>query len=122
MMQELYRVCRNGAEILIDVPHPRHDDFLNDPTHVRIITPQLLTLFDRRLNDQWRAMGAANSPLAHYLGVDFAVVSYDLVLSEPYATQYADGLLGKDEVDVMGRELNNFIREYRIRMQARKSG
>lgn len=120
MMRELYRICRDGAEILIDVPHPRHDDFLNDPTHVRVITPQLLMLFDRRLNDEWQAMGASNSPLAHYLGVDFALTGYDCVLVEPYATQFADGLLGKDDIDNMSRELNNFIRAYRIRMIARK--
>jgi hypothetical protein len=120
MMQELYRICRDGAEIRIDVPHPRHDDFLNDPTHVRIITPALLTLFDRKINDEWQRMGASNSPLAHYLHVDFAVVSYDFILSDPYATQYADGLLSKDDVDAMSRELNNFVREYRIRMVVRK--
>ena len=121
MMRELYRICRDGAEILIDVPHPRHDDFLNDPTHVRIITPHLLTLFDRQLNDQWRQMEAANSPLAHYLGVDFVLVRYNSILAEPYATQYADGVLTTEDVDAMSRELNNVIREYRIVMAARKS-
>ena len=28
MMKELYRVCRDGAEIEINVPHPRHDNFI----------------------------------------------------------------------------------------------
>ena len=106
---------------MIDVPHPRHDDFLNDPTHVRVITPQLLMLFDRRLNDEWQAMGAANSPLAHYLDVDFAIADYDVVLNEPYATQYADGLLSAEDIAAMTRELNNVVRAYRIRMTARKS-
>ena len=121
LMKELHRVCRDGAEIVIDVPHPRHDDFLNDPTHVRVITPQLLMLFDRRLNDEWQAMGAANSPLAHYLDVDFAIADYDVVLNEPYATQYADGLLSAEDIAAMTRELNNVVRAYRIRMTARKS-
>ena len=96
MMKELYRICRDGAEVLIDVPHPRHDDFLNDPTHVRVITPHLLMLVRPPPQRPWQAMGASNSPLAHYLGVDFALSGYDCVLVEPYATQYADGLLGKD--------------------------
>src|SRR5947208_13026944 len=34
IIQEIYRVCQDGAAIQITVPHPRHDDFLNDPTHV----------------------------------------------------------------------------------------
>lgn len=48
LFQELYRVCRNDALIRIVVPHPRHDHFLNDPNHVRAITPNLLALFSRK--------------------------------------------------------------------------
>ncbi|HLO64329.1 MAG TPA: hypothetical protein VK165_15330, partial [Azonexus sp.] len=33
VMKELWRVCCDGARIRIMVPHPRSDDFLNDPTH-----------------------------------------------------------------------------------------
>jgi predicted SAM-dependent methyltransferase len=39
IMRELYRICRDGATVQINVPHPRHDDFIADPTHVRAITP-----------------------------------------------------------------------------------
>ena len=88
MMKELYRVCRNGAEIEINVPHPRHDNFITDPTHVRIITPGTLQLFDRELNDEWKKIGAANSPLAHYLDVDFKVVRSTSILGDPYSTQF----------------------------------
>ena len=28
IIKELYRVCRDGAQIFIVVPHPRHDHFL----------------------------------------------------------------------------------------------
>jgi len=35
MIRELYRVCAPLARERIIVPHPRHDDFINDPTHVR---------------------------------------------------------------------------------------
>jgi SAM-dependent methyltransferase len=120
MMQELYRVCRHGAEIQIAVPHPRHDDFIGDPTHVRIITPDLLALFSRRQCDEWQKMGAPNSPLAHYLHVDFEIVNVETVLDEPYATQRQDELLSSGDVEQMVRELNNVIREYRILMVARK--
>src|SRR5437879_4750936 len=53
MMQELYRVSADGCTVQIDVPHPRHDNFIGDPTHVRPVTPQMLSLFDRSLNDEW---------------------------------------------------------------------
>ena len=37
IIQELYRICKEGALIQISVPHPRHDHYLCDPTHVRPI-------------------------------------------------------------------------------------
>ncbi len=91
MMKELYRVCRNGAEIEIIVPHPRHDAFIGDPTHVRIITPGTLNLFNRALCDECKRIGAANTPLAHYLDVDFRLVRWNSVLAEPYSTQFEKG-------------------------------
>ena len=39
--------------IKIIVPHPRHDDFISDPTHVRPITILGLQLFDKDLNIKW---------------------------------------------------------------------
>ena len=42
-MKELYRISCDQANIHISVPHPRHDDFLADPTHVRPITTLGLT-------------------------------------------------------------------------------
>jgi|SRR5208283_5485249 len=121
MIKELYRICRHDARITIHVPHPRHDTFLNDPTHVRPITPDLLSLFDRELNDLWMREKVANSPLAHYLNVDFHLIKLETVLTEPYATQYQDKQLSDDDVAAMIRKLNNIASEYRIVMAARKA-
>lgn len=74
ILRELYRVCRGDAAIRIVVPHPRHDYFLDDPTHVRAVTSLGLQLFSQRLNRRWIAAGAANTPLGLYLGVDFELV------------------------------------------------
>ena len=38
ILKELYRICKNQALINIAVPHPRHEAFISDPTHVRPIT------------------------------------------------------------------------------------
>ena len=83
IMQELYRICRDGAEIEITVPHPFHDHFVSDPTHVRAITPMTLALFDREENLRWRAEGGANSPLALQCGVDFRIVDFQNRLEPP---------------------------------------
>lgn len=45
IIKEIYRISQPDTLIQINVPHPRHNDFINDPTHVRIITPDLLNLF-----------------------------------------------------------------------------
>jgi predicted SAM-dependent methyltransferase len=120
MMKELYRVCRNGAEITINVPHPRHENFISDPTHVRIITPEVLSLFDRKWNDECQRLGGPNTPLGHYLDVDFMVKSSIAVLAEPYASQHSRGELQDETIQSIGRDLNNVFVEYQIVMVARK--
>jgi len=120
IMKELYRVCKNNSKIEINVPHPRHDNFIGDPTHVRIITPQLLSLFDKSLNDEWKKLGAANTPLAHYLGVDFFISNLSLTLDEPYSTMYSSGQISQTDLDTILRERNNIASEYRIEMSVRK--
>ena len=50
VIKELYRISKNQALIDITVPHPRHDDFLADPTHVRPITAFGLSLYDKDIN------------------------------------------------------------------------
>jgi len=120
MMKELYRVCRNGAQIEINVPHPRHDNFITDPTHVRIITPETLRMFDREANDEWKRIGASNTPLAHYLDVDFKIARCTYKLSEPYSSQFNRGELTEETIQSIGRDLNNVFEEYRILAVARK--
>lgn len=120
VMKELYRVCRNGAEIQINVPHPRNDDFLNDPTHVRVITPTVLSLFDKELNDRWKATGAQNTPMAHYLGVDFKIVHAEQFLDEPYDSLLGRGAIKESDLPILIRERNNVVREIRIRLRVIK--
>ncbi len=120
LIKELYRVCKNGTEIEIHVPHPRSDNFINDPTHVRIITPQLLQLFDKNLNDKWKLNGSSATPLAHYLGVDFRIKEYNLTLEEPYTTQYCTHKISIEELGTFIRERSNVASGFRIVMTAIK--
>jgi hypothetical protein len=121
IMREIYRICRDGAVVHIHVPHPRHDDFLGDPTHVRAISPQVMSLFSKAENDRWAAMGASNTPLAHYLGVDFELTSSTVELDEPYRTRLARGQLSEEQVQTALREKNNVATEYRMALKVRKA-
>jgi hypothetical protein len=120
IMAELYRVCAPGAVVDIRVPHPRHDNFIGDPTHVRIISPQVLSLFDKALNDEWQRTGQPNTPLAHYLGVDFAIVASQTVVGEPYVSRFNAGQITAEQVAVALRDPNNVAEAFHIKLVVRK--
>jgi hypothetical protein len=121
IMQEMYRVCEPGARIEIVVPHPRHDHFIGDPTHVRPVTPEVLALFSRKANLEWRKIGASNSTLALYHGVDFEVVGADVVLDEPYAGDLRSGKVAQEDVALLLRRYNNVALEIRFTLQVVKT-
>jgi SAM-dependent methyltransferase len=120
VMKELYRVCAPGGRVQIAVPHPRSDNFQGDPTHVRPVSPQMLKLFDKALNDEWRGGGAANTPLAHYTGVDFKMTGVTLALQEPYASRLKSGELSHEQMVELERTQFNVGDEWRIELIARK--
>ena len=120
LMQELYRVSKHQAIIQIHVPHPRHDNFIGDPTHVRIITPQVLTLFSKKLNLHWQKVGAANSPLALYAGVDFEIKNVNQILENKFMEMLQKGEISEEELRTLANERNNVISEYQITLQVIK--
>jgi hypothetical protein len=120
IMTELYRICADGAVVQIHVPDPRHDNFINDPTHVRVITPSVLRLFDRQINEEWRRNRAANTPLALYTGVDFQMTSHQALLAEPYRSKLLAGEVSQAALEDAARSYNNVIEEWRITLVVRK--
>jgi hypothetical protein len=120
IIRELYRVCRNGASIHITVPHPRHDEFLSDPTHVRAFTPESFALYSKDLNRLWQEKGCANSPLGLYLDVDFVIASLQLDLDPPWLARLRSGELTEQQITQAAAQYNNVIRQFRIRLVARK--
>lgn len=121
IMQELYRVCAPNAVIHITVPHPRHDNFIGDPTHVRIITPKLMELFSRSNCDNWKKLGWSNTPFAHYLNVDFETTYAEVRLDEPYLSLLNSGQIKPDEMWKILNERNNVAAEFIIQLRAIKS-
>lgn len=118
--KELYRICKGTAEVHIMVPHPRSDDFLADPTHVRPILPAGIELFSQAANRRHIANGAANTPLGLQLGIDFELVSVDVVPAEFYANALREGQMSRKELMAAGERWNNVFREIRIRCRAVK--
>tara|TARA_Y100001980_G_C14396316_1_gene193897 strand:- start:53 stop:613 length:561 start_codon:yes stop_codon:yes gene_type:complete len=120
IVKEFYRICRNNSMIKIIVPHPRHDDFISDPTHVRPITILGLQLFDKNLNIKWEKNKAANTPLALINGVDFRIKNVKYSLDQNYVKKYKDKKINNKEVDEDAKRLNNVVKQIEIDWQVIK--
>ena len=82
IMQELYRVCTDGAIVLVEAPWPLHIEYLSDPTHVRPLTPSLFGTMDKAVTDEWAAKGWAGTQLSRYWHVDFRVIGNEMWADE----------------------------------------
>ena len=120
IIKELYRICTNNALITINVPHPRHEDFLSDPTHVRPITVLGLSLFDQKLNRDWQKAGAANSPLGLIHNVNFNIEKYEYSLDENIVSKRNIGELNDQELEKMMLHNNNVIKQINMNLRAIK--
>jgi len=120
IFKEIYRVCRDGAHIRIAAPHPRHDNFMDDPTHVRAITPNSLGLFSKANNQKCRELKAANSPLAFYLDVDFELIKGTFNLEEPWSSRLRSGEISEEELKRAMQQYNNVVREIIIELKVVK--
>ena len=120
VMKELYRVCADGARIHIFVPHPRHDDFLIDPTHVRAILPETFLLFSKAKNREWETRGAANTPLGLYLDVDFEVARAAYILDEPWRSMREAGTLDEETLNRYILTKNNIVKQVEVTLIVRK--
>jgi hypothetical protein len=120
IFRELYRVCARNATVTILAPHPRHDDFISDPTHVRAITPQGLELFSKKKNREWAEKGFANSPLGLYLDVDFEITRATMRPSAAWRDRLTKGLIRESDFAEAAAHYNNVIREIEVVLVARK--
>lgn len=108
-LKELYRVCKPGAFIDVRVPHHRHDHFYDDPTHRRPITIGGMRLFSKKYNRMCREQHISSSRLGDYFDVDFEILDWDIMPSEPYKRQFEGE--PRDQVERYLSEHNNIIQE-----------
>jgi hypothetical protein len=113
VLREMYRICRHDARITIVVPHPRHDDFLHDATHVRVVTLEGLSMFSRKNCEEWIAEGSANTPLALIVGVDFDMVESELVLNKAWQSKFDLKAISRTELLIAIKQYNNVVKESR---------
>ena len=120
IIKELYRICNNNSIVDIRVPHPRHDDFISDPTHVRPITILGLQLYDKSLNKKWENMKAANTPLALIHGVNFTIKDVNYILENNYIKLLENKEIDQNELQECIKKYNNVVKEMKIKWVALK--
>ena len=120
IMTELYRICKNQAIIDIRVPHPRHDNYLADPTHVRPITTMTLQLYDRELNDKWREIGAANTQLAVINNVNFKIIETIIKLEKKYHILLKENKIDQNQIEEYINKYNNVVVETQYKLKVIK--
>ena len=117
IMRELYRVLKPGGEVHIQVPHPRHDNYINGLTHVRPITSIVLQQFSLEWNRLTRDGGYANETFGYDLGVDFKITEDQVIVAQPWWEKYQRGQITKDELEFAVASYWNVIEECRITIE-----
>lgn len=120
IIKELYRICVASATIHIVVPHSRHDDFMNDPTHVRVITPKILDLFSKSKNRECIKRGDSDSLLALYLHVDFEIIKADYTLAPYWLQKLVNKEITEKELYAAIARYNNVMGEIRMVLKVLK--
>ena len=120
VIKELYRVSQHNTLMRIFVPHPRHNHFIGDPTHVRAITPDGFELLSKKNCAEWKKIKAANTPLADYLDVDFEVVKTTVRLDPYWDAKLKNKEINETELEFCIRTYNNVVRQYDIELRVIK--
>lgn len=105
IIKEIYRICCNEAIISIIVPHPRHDTFIIDPTHVRPITIGGMQMFSKKINKHWEENNFSNTPLGLYLDVDLEITKAMNILDSTWMKM-------KEEQGLSDEDINFAIKSY----------
>lgn len=117
-IQEIYRVCKNGAIVDIRVPHPRHDTFLIDPTHKRPIYPYTMDMFSKKRNIRDIELGGNITTIALQLDVDFELITHDFKLDPYYQPIFQRAT--EEECEHIARSQNNVIVEIYMKVMVIK--
>jgi hypothetical protein len=117
--KELYRVMAPDGIIEFVLPHPRHDWFFQDPTHVRPMLPISFEHFDREKSIQWYLSSTSHTPLALYWNIDFKIVSVDQRVVDPSLAKKLNDMNISDP-GLAAQFFNNVIGDFKIVLQARK--
>ena len=91
-----------------------------DPTHVRPIIADQFFMFSKKKTRGWRNEGAANTPLADILNVDFDVMGIQSVPDDYWLAKLQTGEISSEDLALKTQYQANIIKEVTIQLRAVK--
>lgn len=116
LIKEIYRVCKDGAILDIAVTHPRHDNFLANPTYKRPVLVETMRQFSRSYAKH--KPDKFSTGLADQLGVDFEILDFVEVPDEEYRSTIEAGEM--EQLYQLSKRFNNVITETKMKIMVVK--
>lgn len=122
VIQEMYRISTDSAMWEVQVPHHRADIALDDPTHVRLITPTTFKLFDQKRALELIEAGQSESRLSLQYGVDIEVCEVQYSWASHWLERLNKKEITQDELWMALATHNNVAMSTILLMQTHKPG
>ena len=121
ILQEMYRVCEDDAEIMVAVPSPWHWNFTADPSHVRPITADGLNLFSKEHCQKCVDKEMSETPFAMIYDVDLRPHNVKWIYDEYWWNKLDRGEVQPSQMEEFHSMYRNVVTEYQIPLAVVKS-
>jgi len=121
-IKEMYRISDNGAVWEIQVPHPKSDLFLDDPTHVKAITAKTLKMYDKLEIKRLVENNFSESYLAFIHDVDINVMEVRYVFNDDWVEKVNSKEITEKELYYALNHYNNVAASIIMLIQVHKPG
>ena len=121
VLQEMYRICEDDAEINVFVPSPWHRNFTDDPTHVRPVTPDGLNLFSKEHCQNCIDNGMSETPFAMIYDVDLRPHDIKWIYDDMWLIKLDKGEIQRFQMEELHSMYRNVVAEFQIPLAVVKS-
>jgi hypothetical protein len=111
-MARLWSICAEGAQIKIQIPHPRHDIFIEDIGYVKALLPESFAQLDLK---------KSTTGIARQLGVNFEFVDAIANLDPHWQDAIDRKEVTLDDIALISIQACNVVQWNSIELKVRKS-
>jgi len=121
ILQEMYRICEDGAEIMVAVPSPWHWNFTSDPTHVRPVTADGLNLFSKEHCQKCIDDETSETPFALLYDIDLRPHDVVWIYDQHWKNKLDRGEVQQSQIEELHSMYRNVVTEFQIPLAVVKS-